>query len=111
MKTAEERLEVMQRASIKEYIKQFSMMEKFSKANLCWEALPFMAFCDAIADSFNVPEDNSIETFAIERTMESGTWPEESYCRDWVLHLFGDASDGKKTEDDVFKELSHHLTP
>lgn len=41
-----------------------------------------------IADLCGVPKDNCAETNACDRANETGEWPDDAYCRDWLFDTF-----------------------
>ena len=90
MKTAEERLKDLQEACIKEYLKQSKLSSALFKVGAELQGMPFEDFYDSISDSFGIPKDNTVETNACSRVNEYGEWPDDVYCRDWILSLFSE---------------------
>lgn len=60
---------------------------------------------DLIADWYGVPEDNTVETNACDRANATGEWPEDAYCRDWIMDEWGKVEDGDASFDDFIAAL------
>ena len=48
-----------------------------------------------IADLLGVPKDNTVETNACEIMTDTGEWPEDAYCRDWIYYRWNECLSGE----------------
>lgn len=60
---------------------------------------------EILADSIGIPRDNTEETHACDRANETGVWPEEAYCRDWIWNAWNDVILGARPLDSFVSEL------
>jgi len=71
----------------------------------------YVDITDIIADWYGIPKDNTVETHAMDRAMQTGDWPEDAYCRDWLLDEWGKVQEQNATIDDFIAILQKEPKP
>ena len=88
-------------------LEQHRAIDNLNQCGICLDSVKglYVNLLDPIADLYGVPKDNTVETHACERANKSGEWPEDAYCRDWILEDWQQVEDGDATIDDFLRVL------